>query len=238
MLNRYVDRVSAGHCGRDRLATLCSRTAASPKRVVPRQGCDPVGAAGGCRHGRGQQPHGSDSHCLDMGGTSTDVSHYAGRFELVDESVVAGVPSPPMMQILPSRPSVVGVPLRRHALSVGPRVGGAQPDGLLPKRRPADGHRRNLFLGRIVPDRFPAVSDRMATSRSIRSVQARLEEVAAAMAIASRSKRSPGLLEIAVAICRCHPQDPIARAMTSVATRSPASARRRPARLPCRRCLA
>ena len=35
-----------------------------------------------------------------MGGTSTDVSHYAGRFELADESVVAGVRiRAPMMQI-------------------------------------------------------------------------------------------------------------------------------------------
>ena len=35
-----------------------------------------------------------------MGGTSTDVSHYAGAFELADESVVAGVRiRAPMMQI-------------------------------------------------------------------------------------------------------------------------------------------
>src|ERR1051326_6409936 len=37
---------------------------------------------------------------FDMGGTSTDVSHYAGQFELADESVVAGVRiRAPMMQI-------------------------------------------------------------------------------------------------------------------------------------------
>ena len=46
-------------------------------------------------------PHGADRLIgFDMGGTSTDVSHYAGRFELADESVVAGVRiRAPMMQI-------------------------------------------------------------------------------------------------------------------------------------------
>ena len=35
-----------------------------------------------------------------MGGTSTDVSHYAGRFELGDDNLIAGVRiRAPMMQI-------------------------------------------------------------------------------------------------------------------------------------------
>ena len=78
---------------------------------------------------------------FDMGGTSTDVSHFAGAYERAFETMVAGVRlRAPMMQIHTvaagggSICSFDGARLR-----VGPGVGRRQSrPGLLPPRRPAD----------------------------------------------------------------------------------------------------
>ncbi|EFL21439.1 hydantoinase/oxoprolinase [Streptomyces himastatinicus ATCC 53653] len=87
---------------------------------------------------------------FDMGGTSTDVSHYAGEFERVFGTEVAGVRMrAPMMNIhtvAAGGGSVLhfdGAPLPG-----GPGLGRCRPrPRLLPARRPADRHRRQCDAG-------------------------------------------------------------------------------------------
>ena len=104
-------------------------------------------------------PHGGDRLIgFDMGGTSTDVSHYAGQFELADESVVAGVRiRAPMMQI--HTVAAGGGSICRFdgmRFRVGPDSAGREPGTrLLSQRRTADGHRLQPVPR---PDRSGAVS--------------------------------------------------------------------------------
>jgi len=95
---------------------------------------------------------------FDMGGTSTDVSHYAGAFELADESTVAGVRlRAPMMQI--HTVAAGGGSICRFdgmRLRVGPASAGADPGpACYGKGGPLTITDCNLVLGRIDPARFP-----------------------------------------------------------------------------------
>ena len=103
VLRRYVDRVAAGLGEGARLQFMQSNGGLTDARAVSRQGCGPVGPGRrGRRHGRGERAARRATALIgfDMGGTSTDVSHYAGQFELGDENIVAGVRiRAPMMQI-------------------------------------------------------------------------------------------------------------------------------------------
>ena len=103
VLRRYVDRVAAGLAGRRPTCTSCNPTAGLPKRArsAARTRSCPVPAGGVVGMVAASASHGGDRLIgFDMGGTSTDVSHYAGQYELADESIVAGVRiRAPMMQI-------------------------------------------------------------------------------------------------------------------------------------------
>ncbi len=122
---------------------------------------------------------------FDMGGTSTDVAHYAGEYELTGDSVVAGVRvAAPMMQIHTVAAGGGSVCQFDGArFRVGPDSAGADPGpACYRKGGPLTVTDCNLFLGRIDPAFFPNVFGQggdepldPATSR------ARLEEVAAAM---------------------------------------------------------
>ena len=140
---------------------------------------------------------------FDMGGTSTDVSHYAGRFELADESVVAGVRiRAPMMQIHTvaagggSICSFDGMRFR-----VGPESAGANPGPACYRHGgPLTVTDCNLFLGRIDAAAFPAVfgpnGDQPLDPDASR---VRLEEVADALGGAKSLKGiAEGFLAIAV----------------------------------------
>ncbi|HVH36975.1 MAG TPA: hydantoinase B/oxoprolinase family protein [Sphingomicrobium sp.] len=118
---------------------------------------------------------------FDMGGTSTDVSHYAGRFELAEESVVAGVRiRAPMMQI--HTVAAGGGSICRFdgmRFRVGPESAGANPGPACYRRGgPLTVTDCNLFLGRIDSDRFPAVFGPNADeSLDPDASRARLQEV-------------------------------------------------------------
>src|ERR1044072_7875176 len=97
---------------------------------------------------------------FDMGGTSTDVAHYAGEYERAFDAEVAGVRlRAPLMQIHTvaagggSICQFDGVRLR-----VGPESAGADP-GPAEYRRggPLTVTDCNVLLGRIQPEFFPAV---------------------------------------------------------------------------------
>ena len=138
-----------------------------------------------------------------MGGTSTDVSHYAGRFELAEESVVAGVRiRAPMMQI--HTVAAGGGSICRFdgmRFRVGPESAGASPGPACYRNGgPLTVTDCNLFLGRIVADRFPAVfgpgGDEPLDAKASR---ARLQEVADQLGGAkSLAEIAEGFLAIAV----------------------------------------
>ena len=97
---------------------------------------------------------------FDMGGTSTDVSHYAGRFERSFETEVAGVRMrAPMMDI--HTVAAGGGSICRFAdgrLQVGPESAGANPGPASYRRGgPLTITDCNVMLGRLSPAHFPAV---------------------------------------------------------------------------------
>ncbi|GGW10345.1 5-oxoprolinase [Streptomyces narbonensis] len=97
---------------------------------------------------------------FDMGGTSTDVSHYAGAFERELGTQVAGVRMrAPMMSIhtvAAGGGSVLHYDGRRYR--VGPDSAGAVPGPACYRRGgPLTVTDANVMLGRVQPDHFPAV---------------------------------------------------------------------------------
>ena len=115
---------------------------------------------------------------FDMGGTSTDVTHYAGEYERAFDTEVAGVRlRAPMMRIhtvAAGGGSICSFDGARFR--VGPQSAGANPGpGRVPPRRPADGDRlqrhgrqaRPGALSRGVrPGRRPAARRRRRRARS------------------------------------------------------------------------
>ena len=140
---------------------------------------------------------------FDMGGTSTDVAHYAQEYELTGDSVVAGVRvAAPMMQI--HTVAAGGGSICRFdgaRFRVGPESAGADPGpACYRKGGPLTVTDCNLFLGRIDPAFFPAVfgpgGDQPLDPDAAR---ARLEEVAALLPEPrSLAEIAEGFLAIAV----------------------------------------
>ncbi|MFP1628149.1 hydantoinase B/oxoprolinase family protein [Streptomyces sp. 5K101] len=144
---------------------------------------------------------------FDMGGTSTDVSHYAGEFERELGTQVAGVRMrAPMMSIhtvAAGGGSVLHFDGRRYR--VGPDSAGAVPGPACYRRGgPLTVTDANVMLGRIQPEHFPAVfgphGDRPLDTGIVR---ARFTALAEEVTRASGTPRSPeqvaaGFLEIAV----------------------------------------
>ena len=97
---------------------------------------------------------------FDMGGTSTDVSHYAGVFERSFETEVAGVRMrAPMMDI--HTVAAGGGSICKFAdgrFQVGPESAGADPGPACYRRGgPLTVTDCNVMLGKLNPDHFPAV---------------------------------------------------------------------------------
>ena len=106
---------------------------------------------------------------FDMGGTSTDVSHYAGEFERAFETQVAGVRMrAPMMSIhtvAAGGGSILSFDGAR--LRVGPESAGANPGPASYRRGgPLAVTDANVMLGKIQPAHFPKVSGPRPTPRS------------------------------------------------------------------------
>ena len=138
---------------------------------------------------------------FDMGGTSTDVSHYAGATELADESTVAGVRlRAPMMQI--HTVAAGGGSICRFdgmRFRVGPESAGADPGPACYGRGgPLTVTDCNLALGRIDPERFPQVFGPAGDAPLSRpAALARLREVAVSCAMDPNAV-ARGFLRIAV----------------------------------------
>ena len=97
---------------------------------------------------------------FDMGGTSTDVCHYAGSYERVTESALAGVRlAAPMMRIetvAAGGGSILGFDGTR--MRVGPQSAGADPGPLCYRKGgPLTVTDANLATGKLLPDFFPKI---------------------------------------------------------------------------------
>lgn len=144
---------------------------------------------------------------FDMGGTSTDVSHYAGEFERVFGTEVAGVRMrAPMMNIhtvAAGGGSVLHFDGRRYR--VGPDSAGAVPGPACYRRGgPLTVTDANVMLGRVQPGHFPAVfgphGDQPLDAETVRT---RFAALAGRIAEATGDRRGPeevaaGFLDIAV----------------------------------------
>src|SRR5207302_6090561 len=93
VLRRYVDRVAAGLPDGTDLHFMQSNGGLAEATAFRGKDAILSGPAGGVvGMVAASAPHGGERLIgFDMGGTSTDVSHDAGVFELADGSIVAGV---------------------------------------------------------------------------------------------------------------------------------------------------
>ena len=144
---------------------------------------------------------------FDMGGTSTDVSHYAGEFERAFETLVAGVRMrAPMMSIhtvAAGGGSILSFDGAR--LRVGPESAGANPGPASYRRGgPLATTDANVLLGRIQPAHFPHVFGPGADEPLDRDgVAQRFTELATRVQAATGRTTTPeslaeGFLQIAV----------------------------------------
>ena len=119
---------------------------------------------------------------FDMGGTSTDVSHYAGEFEREFETQVAGVRMrAPMMSIhtvAAGGGSVLAFDGARFR--VGPESAGANPGPASYRRGgPLAVTDANVMVGKVQPRYFPKVFGPQANeSLSAEAVQSKFDELA------------------------------------------------------------
>ena len=208
VLRRYVDRVAAGLLPESRLQFMQSNGGLADAQAFRGKDAILSGPAGGVvGMVAASSPHfeGEPVRLIgfDMGGTSTDVSHYAGRFELADESIVAGVriraPMMPIHTVAAGGGSICSYDGMRFR--VGPESAGATPGPACYRNGgPLTVTDCNLFLGRIDPAAFPAVfgpkGDQPLDPDASR---ARLQEVAEALGGAkSLAEIAEGFLAIAV----------------------------------------
>ena len=185
ILRRYVDRVASGLPAGTKLQFMQSNGGLTDAGAFRGKDAILSGPAGGVV---GMVASSKEQRLIgfDMGGTSTDVSHYAGRYELADESNVAGVRiRAPMMQI--HTVAAGGGSICRFdgmRFRVGPESAGAKPGPACYRAGgPLTVTDCNLFLGRIVADDFPAVFglngdepvDRAASELRLREVAGQVE---------------------------------------------------------------
>ena len=202
VLRSYVDRVAAGLAGGTNLQFMQSNGGLADAQTFRGKDAILSGPAGGVvGMAAASAPYGQPNAPqrligFDMGGTSTDVSHYAGRFELSDESLVAGVRiRAPMMQI--HTVAAGGGSVCRFdgmRFRVGPKSAGAHPGPACYRNGgPLTVTDCNLFLGRVVPDCFPAVFGPEGDQPlDLEASRARLEEVARAVEAALGNRMALG----------------------------------------------
>jgi 5-oxoprolinase (ATP-hydrolysing) len=202
ILRRYVDQV-AGEMPGVKLFFMQSSGGLTDARAF--QGKDailsgPAGGIVGMARTAGLAGH-EKVIGFDMGGTSTDVSHYAGEFEREFETQVAGVRMrAPMMSIhtvAAGGGSVLSFDGARFR--VGPESAGANPGPASYRRGgPLAVTDANVMTGKIQPHHFPRVFGPNADEPLSReAVQAKFTE------LASQTGRAPeevaeGFINIAV----------------------------------------
>ena len=209
ILRRYVDDV-ARELGGVRLMFMQSNGGLVDAQLF--QGRDAVlsGPAGGIVGMARSAEACGVTHAIgfDMGGTSTDVAHYAGEFERTLESIVAGVRlRAPMMQIhtvAAGGGSILDFDGAR--MRVGPRSSGAHPGPACYRNGgPLSVTDCNVLLGKLQPRYFPTVFGPAGDEPlDLDAVRAGFDALAARISGTTGTVRSPedvaeGFLDIAVA---------------------------------------
>jgi 5-oxoprolinase (ATP-hydrolysing) len=212
ILRRYVGQVSDELGGKDatRLMFMQSNGGLTDARLF--QGKDAIlsGPAGGVvgMVKTGELAGYDRLIGFDMGGTSTDVCHYAGQFERSFETEVAGVRMrAPMMNIhtvAAGGGSILSY--RDGRFQVGPESAGANPGPACYRRGgPLTVTDCNVLLGKLQPHHFPSVfgpdADEPLDTEVVRSKFETLsEEIARATGEPRRSSEdlAEGFLRIAV----------------------------------------
>ncbi len=161
ILRRYVDQVAA-ELGDTRLMFMQSNGGLTDASLFQGKDCILSGPAGGVVGAvRTTAMAGFEKIIgFDMGGTSTDVSHYAGDFERAFESEVAGIRMrAPMMHI--HTVAAGGGSILHYdgsRFTVGPDSAGANPGPTCYRRGgPLAVTDCNVMLGKLNPDYFPKV---------------------------------------------------------------------------------
>ncbi|MFT3803115.1 MAG: hydantoinase B/oxoprolinase family protein [Burkholderiaceae bacterium] len=161
VLRRYVDRVSASLPG---VPLQFMQSSGGLTDAAAFQGKDSVlsGPAGGIVGMAGISRQAGHDRVIgfDMGGTSTDVSHYAGEYERAFDTMVAGVRlRAPMMSIhtvAAGGGSILHFDGAR--LRAGPDSAGAHPGPACYRHGgPLTVTDANVMLGRLQPEFFPSV---------------------------------------------------------------------------------
>ncbi len=205
ILRAYVDRVAAAFEGDGAAKLMFMQSSGGLTDARRFQGKDAIlsGPAGGVVGAVATAKIAGFERIIgfDMGGTSTDVCHFAGEFERVLSSTVAGVRiTAPMMDIHTvaagggSRITYDGTRLR-----VGPESAGAHPGPACYGRGgPLAVTDANVVTGRLRPEFFPAIfgaeGDRPLDAEAARAAFARL----AAEAGKPVEELAEGCLRIAV----------------------------------------
>ncbi|MDB6002659.1 MAG: 5-oxoprolinase [Rhizobacter sp.] len=209
ILRRYVDEVASEMPG---VKLLFMQSSGGLTDATTFQGKDAVlsGPAGGIVGMVRTALAGGQQRVIgfDMGGTSTDVSHYAGEFERTFETQVAGVRMrAPMMSIhtvAAGGGSLLGFDGAR--LRVGPESAGANPGPACYRRGgPLATTDANVLLGKLQPAFFPKVFGPHANEALDRDIVVeRFGELARDVAERTGRPTTPedlaeGFLQIAVA---------------------------------------
>jgi 5-oxoprolinase (ATP-hydrolysing) len=208
LLRRYVDQV-ASELGGARLMFMQSNGGLTDARLFQGKDCILSGPAGGIVGAVETSLQAGFDRIIgfDMGGTSTDVSHYAGEYERAFETLVAGVRMrAPMMQIHTVAAGGGSILFFDGArFRVGPESAGADPGPACYRRGgPLTVTDCNVMLGKLQPDFFPrifgATGDQPLDAAIVR---AKFGEMVARIEAATGTKRTPeqvaeGFLTIAV----------------------------------------
>jgi 5-oxoprolinase (ATP-hydrolysing) len=208
ILRRYVEQVAADLPGARLLFMQSNGGLTDACRF---QGKDAIlsGPAGGIVGMSRASRHAGFDHVIgfDMGGTSTDVSHFAGEYEREFETLVAGVRMrAPMMSIhtvAAGGGSILHFDGAR--LRVGPDSAGANPGPACYRRNgPLAVTDANVMLGRVQPGYFPRVFGPHGDQPLDRGVVVqRFTELARRIEDATGRRQTPeqvaaGFIEIAV----------------------------------------
>ncbi len=208
ILRRYMERV-AGELGGARLMFMQSNGGLTDARFF--QGKDSIlsGPAGGIvGAARTAESAGFDKIIsFDMGGTSTDVAHFAGEYERAFETLVAGVRMrAPMMRIhtvAAGGGSILHFDGARYR--VGPDSAGADPGPACYRRGgPLTVTDANVMVGKIQHGFFPRLfGPNGDEALDVDTVRAKFAALAAEIETATGDRRTPvqvadGFLRIAV----------------------------------------
>ena len=162
VLRAYVDRVGADLGEATPLLFMQSNGGLTSARAFRGKDAILSGPAGGVVGMAATARDAGFDHVIgfDMGGTSTDVSHYAGEYERTSDSVVAGVRLRAPMLAIETVAAGGGSICRFDGarLRVGPESAGAVPGPAAYRRGgPLTVTDCNVRLGKLHPDHFPQV---------------------------------------------------------------------------------